>query len=404
VTEPKNKVGEAKNDEATSDEATSDEATSEEAPVATAAGAPGDPAAKTSVAVSVMNPSTPQADSAVGDTPPKPADSPAALVLMAAARRESFGKAAVADPVVTPPTNSLAIDPGNYRVDTDVDTPGGPRPGVIAIPQIPPLAFLQQIPVIGPMFVTPIVAFIHQIPLISDILHPLIGFPIPYGLPPGTPVPRDVKVVSFDSTQIYVHIMPAYGLPANKQAPTILYGAGLGQPGPTNLDGAQDAFLGNDIIGIAPLRQAGYNVVTWDPRGEWNSGGQLEVDSPDFEGRDVSAIISWLATQPEVKLDTDGDPRIGMVGGSYGGGVQLVTAANDPRVDAIVPTIAWHSLNTSLYKAGAFKTGWGTLLTTALVLTGARPNLALYPAAIWGALTGMVSPADQQLLDDRGPD
>jgi len=404
VTEPKNKVGEAKNDEATSDEATSDEATSEEAPVATAAGAPGDPAAKSSVAVSVMNPSTPQADSAVGDTPPKPADSPAALVLMAAARRESFGKAAVADPVVTPPTNSLAIDPGNYRVDTDVDTPGGPRPGVIAIPQIPPLAFLQQIPVIGPMFVTPIVAFIHQIPLISDILHPLIGFPIPYGLPPGTPVPRDVKVVSFDSTQIYVHIMPAYGLPANKQAPTILYGAGLGQPGPTNLDGAQDAFLGNDIIGIAPLRQAGYNVVTWDPRGEWNSGGQLEVDSPDFEGRDVSAIISWLATQPEVKLDTDGDPRIGMVGGSYGGGVQLVTAANDPRVDAIVPTIAWHSLNTSLYKAGAFKTGWGTLLTTALVLTGARPNPALYPAAIWGALTGMVSPADQQLLDDRGPD
>ena len=369
-----------------------------------AASAPDDPAAKISVAVSVANPSTPQDDPAVGGTPPRPADSPAALVLMAAARRESFGNAAAADPVVTPATNSLAIDPGSSQIDTDADTPADRQPSVIAIPQTPPLAFLQQIPVVGPMFVTPIVAFIHQVPLIGDILHPLIGYPIQFGLPPGTPVPRDVKVVSFDGTQIYVHFMPAYGLPANKRAPTVLDGPGLGLPGSTNLDGVNDEFLGNDVIGIAPLRQAGYNVVTWDPRGEWNSGGVLQIDSPDFEGRDVSAIISWLATQPEVQLDTEGDPRIGMVGASYGGGIQLVTAAIDPRVDAIVPTIAWHSLNTSLYKAGAFKTGWGTLLTAALVFTGARPNPALYPAAIWGALTGVVSPADQRLLDDRGPD
>ena len=51
----------------------------------------------------------------------------------------------------------------------------------------------------------------------------------------------------------------------------------------------------------------------------------------------MSAIISWIATQPEVRLDGPGDPRLGMVGVSYGGGIQLVTAANDQRVDAIVP-------------------------------------------------------------------
>ena len=33
-----------------------------------------------------------------------------------------------------------------------------------------------------------------------------------------------------------------------------------------------------------------------------------------------------------------------MVGASYGGGIQLVTAAIDNRIDAIVPTIAWHAL------------------------------------------------------------
>ena len=45
------------------------------------------------------------------------------------------------------------------------------------------------------------------------------------------------------------------------------------------------------VPGIAPLRDAGYNVVTWDPRGEFASGGVLQLDSPAFEGKDVSAII-----------------------------------------------------------------------------------------------------------------
>ena len=92
-----------------------------------------------------------------------------------------------------------------------------------------------------------------------------------------------------------------------------------------------------------------------------------------------------------------------MVGASYGGGVQLATAINDHRIDAIVPTIAWHSLNTSLYKDQAFKSSWGTLLTVALLATLARPNPALYPAAIIGDLTGMVSQANQDLLAARGP-
>jgi ABC-2 type transport system ATP-binding protein len=273
----------------------------------------------------------------------------------------------------------------------------------VAITPTPPLAFLQQLPIIGPMLVTPIVALIHQIPLIGDVLHPWLGYPVQLGLPAGTPTPQDVKVQSFDGTWIYVHFFPAYGLQAGEKAPTILDGPGLGLPGSTNLDGQTDEFLPNDVIGIAPLRSDGYNVVTWDPRGEWYSSGQLEIDSPAFEARDVSTIISWLATKPEVDLNSPGDPRIGMVGASYGGGIQLVSAAIDPRIDAIVPTIAWHSLNTSLYKDQAFKSSWGTLLEAALTLTLARPNPQILPAAILGDLTGLVSPADQDLLSARGP-
>ena len=50
---------------------------------------------------------------------------------------------------------------------------------------------------------------------------------------------------------------------------------------------------------MGTLLQNGYNVVTWDPRGEWGSGGTLEIDSPDFEAKDMQAIISWVAQQPK---------------------------------------------------------------------------------------------------------
>ncbi len=44
-------------------------------------------------------------------------------------------------------------------------------------------------------------------------------------------------------------------------------------------------------------------MLTWDSRGFGNSGGTVTVDSPDAEGRDVSALIDWLAQQPEAQLD-----------------------------------------------------------------------------------------------------
>ncbi|MDT5324538.1 MAG: type transport system ATP-binding protein [Mycobacterium sp.] len=344
-------------------------------------------------------------NSFTGGVPAKPVDPPLAWTLLAAARRESFGTSPSLDKVVEPVTNGLTtgdVD-ATPMAAVALAEPADPTP-VIAIPQMAPLEGLQYLPVIGPLLVTPIVTIIHQIPLIGDVLHPIIGYPLQIGVPAGTPLPRDVKVVSFDGTQIYVHFFPATGLPAGTKAPTILDGPGLALPGSTAYLSEKDEFLPNDVIGIGALRDDGYNVVTWDPRGEWSSGGQLEIDSPDFEGRDVSAIISWLATQPEVQLDPGVlDPRIGMVGASYGGGIQLVSAAIDHRIDAIVPTIAWHSLNTSLYQNQAFKSSWGTLLTVALIGTLARPNPQLYPAAIYGDLTGMLSQADQDLLNQRGP-
>jgi ABC-2 type transport system ATP-binding protein len=329
-------------------------------------------------------------------TPTMPADSPVTLALLAAARREVLGDLKSAAEATTAATAALPLAAAATAT---------PAP-VIAVAQTPPLGWLQHVPVIGPLIVTPVVAAIHQIPILGDVIHPFIGYPIEEGASADTPAPRDVNLTSFDGTQIYVHFMPATGLQDHQQAPTIFVGPGLAMPGSTSLNGTplDDLLTGQlGAVGVGALRDAGYNVVTWDPRGEYRSGGTLELDSPDYEARDVSAIISWVATQPEAELDSAGDPRMGMVGASYGGGIQLVSAATDHRIDAIVPSIAWNTLNTALYKDGAFKSGWGSILTLALVATSAHPNPEIYPAAVYGLLTGRLTQAQQDLLTDRGP-
>ena len=334
------------------------------------------------------------------DEPTAPIDSPAIWTLAAAARREFLGSVPALDKEADPATNGLVAD--NVATLAAV-VAADEEPQVVAIPQRSLLTPLQYLPVIGPWVVRPVIALLHQIPLIGDILHPIIGYPV--GFTGGT-TPRDVRVISEDGTAIYVHFFPAQGENAGKPAPTILNGPGLGLPGETNPLALDNPLLRNQVIGMGTLLKSGYNVVTWDPRGEWRSRGILQIDHPEFEGKDMQAIISWVAQQPEAAFDfgSKTDPLIGMVGASYGGGIQLVTAAIDPRVDAIVPTIAWNNINTALAKNGAPKTSWGLFLGAALLLTFSRSNPQIYTALISTLLTGEVSQRNQLFLDERGPD
>ena len=217
---------------------------------------------------------------------------------------------------------------------------------------------------------------------------------------PVTGVPTDWSITSFDGTVIRAHWFPLTVFRPQTTAgphPTVLMGPGWSLPGDTDTSG-------HGILGGAPiasLLDAGYNVLTWDPRGFGRSTGSAEVDSPSFEARDVSTLISWVAVQPGVQLDAPGNPRMGMVGGSYGGGIQLVTAATDCRVDAIVPTIAWHSLGTSLYKADTVKSGWSDILTR---LTGAEHvDPVVTASAASGRTTGTITPAQRDWFLTRGP-
>jgi ABC-2 type transport system ATP-binding protein len=205
---------------------------------------------------------------------------------------------------------------------------------------------------------------------------------------------QEWSITSFDGAVIRAHWFPVPSLADDATAPTVLMGPGWGSSGDTSV------VLGGNNLNIGGLLAAGFNVLTWDPRGFGLSTGTVEVDSPEYEARDVEQLLSWLATQPQVQLDGAGDPRVGMVGASYGGGIQLVTAALDCRIDAIVPTIAWHSLQTSLFKANTPKTGWAGLLAAASAGHDLDPTI---PRATAAGPTGVVDPADVQWFIDRGP-
>ncbi len=210
---------------------------------------------------------------------------------------------------------------------------------------------------------------------------------------------RDILVTSFDGTHLVVHFFPAAGLAPGERAPTVMVGPGWAVPADTDPYETTDPLGGT--IGIGTLRQAGYNVVTWEPRGFGGSGGTVEVDSPSYEGRDVSALIDFVARQPEASLDGPNDPRVGMAGGSYGGGIQLVAAAVDHRIDAIVPDIAWNSLQTSLYKQDTVKTGWSDLLYAAAA--GDPLDLHIRSAYQEAQSGGPLSAGNVSFFQSRGP-
>jgi ABC-2 type transport system ATP-binding protein len=210
---------------------------------------------------------------------------------------------------------------------------------------------------------------------------------------------RDATITSFDGTQIALSFFPS---PSGANAPTILQGHGWGGSRQTNQDAASDESTGN--VGVGALRRAGFNVLTWDSRGFGNSGGTVTVDAPDAEARDVQALLDYVAKQPEAQLDASNDPRVGMTGVSYAGGIELTTAGIDKRIDAIAPIIAWHSLTSSLYKEETVKGGWSSLLYAAGTPTSkGRLDPHITTAFTSGVTTGTLSAEDRAWFASRGP-
>ncbi|WP_406395174.1 alpha/beta fold hydrolase [Streptomyces sp. NBC_00887] len=159
----------------------------------------------------------------------------------------------------------------------------------------------------------------------------------------------------------------------------------------------------NDVRAQAEkLAADGYAVMTWSARGFGRTSGEITLNAPDGEVKDVSGLIDWLAGRPEVELDAKGDPRVGVTGASYGGAVSLLAAGYDKRVDAIAPMITYWNLADALFPDGVFKKLWaGIFVTTGGGCQKFEKQLCdMYEQV---AVSGTPDAAARELLTERSP-
>ena len=210
------------------------------------------------------------------------------------------------------------------------------------------------------------------------------------GLSPATAAggatKTDLAIKGAQNTEIWLSVYRPAGATSSSRVPVILHSHGWGG----SRESSDDAF--------ATELSRGYGVVSFDQRGFGESGGKANVQDPELEGRDVKAIIDYVATLPWVAKDRDcrgrvlaDDPVLFAMGGSYGGGYQTIGALTElrdqgrTRFNALAPEITWFNLSESLAPSGVARTAWNALLYAA----GAA-NIVEYvhPAFAWGTSTG----------------
>ena len=203
-------------------------------------------------------------------------------------------------------------------------------------------------------------------------------------LPAGAAAPKhsadDATVKNpKDGTKIAITIFkPAAA--ANGDVPVIFHSHGWA--------GSRETEVGGTV---KPFLNAGFGVVSIDQRGHGDSTGQAHVQDPTKETEDIQAVIDFVAKIDWVRLEAPGDPLLGAVGLSYGGGYQTMTALDEidetgsTRFDALAPEITWYDLPESLAPQKVVRTAWNVLLYS--VGSSMVPDY-IHEAFAWGSATG----------------
>ncbi|AYF86052.1 alpha/beta fold hydrolase [Pseudomonas sp. JS3066] len=179
----------------------------------------------------------------------------------------------------------------------------------------------------------------------------------------------ETVITARDGTRLSATVFqPA--LKPGEQAPLVVHTHGWGGWRVTGPEG----FYGQQMMsGRAALKawRAGFWVISYDQRGWGGSDGNIQMMDPRYEVQDALAVIDWAVSHlPRLSMDGPGDPRVGMLGESYGGAVQLLASAEDPRINAIVPIATWYDLSEALAPGGHMKVGWTGVLLGLGLATG----------------------------------
>lgn len=158
--------------------------------------------------------------------------------------------------------------------------------------------------------------------------------------------------------------------------------------------------LGSDFTDIGVFIDNGYGVISIDERAHGDSNGSDRVMDPDFEGKDLLAVLDWAEANLDwlkYGMSADGkDPHnlvLGSIGTSYGGMFQYLIHNIDPkqRLDAMVPMWAPYDLTYSLSPGNTPKTLWNFALFGIGNLTGLKTGTTFDPFIFNGFIQGFAN-------------
>ncbi|MFF8606041.1 alpha/beta fold hydrolase [Streptomyces sp. NPDC015346] len=175
---------------------------------------------------------------------------------------------------------------------------------------------------------------------------------------------RFVDIAGDGGTVLKANVVTPAGADGSARYPVIVLPTSWGMP--------QIEYL----VQARKLADSGYVVVSYNSRGFWQSGGEIETAGPK-DVADASKVIDWALA------NTPADPdKVGMAGVSYGAGISLLASAHDKRIKAVAALSGWADLIDSIYS------GRTQHLQAAALLGGA------------GYLTGRPGPELRQILGD----
>ncbi|MEU1513527.1 alpha/beta fold hydrolase [Streptomyces sp. NPDC005811] len=163
---------------------------------------------------------------------------------------------------------------------------------------------------------------------------------------------RHVDIAGDGGTVLKANVITPAGADGTRRYPLIVLPTSWGFPQVQYLAQAQK------------LADDGYVVLSYNVRGFWQSGGEIDVAGPR-DVADASRVVDWALAH------TPADARhIGMAGVSYGAGISLLAAAHDPRVKAVASLSGWGDLIDSIYSGRTQHLQAAAVLDTVGTVTG----------------------------------
>ncbi|MEU9309015.1 CocE/NonD family hydrolase [Streptomyces sp. NPDC048256] len=165
---------------------------------------------------------------------------------------------------------------------------------------------------------------------------------------------RYVDIAGDGGTVLKANVVTPAGADGSRRHPLIVLPTSWGFPQVEYLAQAQR------------LADSGYVVLSYNVRGFWQSGGEIDVAGP-HDVADAAKVVDWALA------NTPSDPgHVGMAGVSYGAGISLLAAAHDPRVKAVASLSGWGDLIDSIYSGRTQHVQAAAVLDTVGTVAGRR--------------------------------